>query len=105
MYSAMGEALTGIRVRAEGVAITSKTATTCFVLLYDSRMSGHSGELGLVAFAAGQLAYGVFLCATYLSHFRGMSWRPTHITSSCVNAFPVSSLPIINGMSLESVLD
>ncbi|KIM90067.1 hypothetical protein PILCRDRAFT_2299 [Piloderma croceum F 1598] len=79
---AMGEVLTGVRVKAEGVAITSKTATTCFVLLYDSRMSAHSGELGLVAFAAGQLAYGVFLCAMYLSHFRGMSWRPTHIASS-----------------------
>lgn len=87
MYSAMGEVLTGVRVRAEGVAITSKTATTCFVLWYDSRMSAHSGELGLVAFATGQLAYGVFLCATYLSHFRGMSWRPTHIASSCVIVF------------------
>lgn len=105
MYSAMGEVLTGVRVRAEGMGIMSKTATTCFVLWYDSRRGAHSGELGLVAFAAGQLAYGFFLFATYFSHFGGLSWRPAHIASMCVNVFPASSLRIIDGMSLENVLE
>jgi oligosaccharide translocation protein RFT1 len=101
MRSAMGEVLTGVRVRAEGVGITSKTVTTCLVLLYDSRRT-HPGEFALLAFAAGQLAYGVFLFATYLSHFRGVSQWPIAIASTCVNVFPASSCVIINGMSSEN---
>jgi oligosaccharide translocation protein RFT1 len=78
---AMGEVLTGIRVRAEGIGITSKTTMTCFILWYDSRRETRSGDLALLAFAAGQLAYGVSVFASYLSHFREVSWWSPRIAS------------------------
>lgn len=92
MRSAMGDVLTGARVRAEGIGIMTKTVTTCLVLWYDTRSGRHSGNLALLAFAAGQLAYGFFLFAIYFSYFRGMSWWPTPTASTCANMFPTIPL-------------
>ena len=99
--SAMGEVLTGIRVRAEGIGITSKTTTTCLILWYDSRIGPRSGEFALLAFAAGQLAYGVFVFAVYLSHFRELSWWRAHIAPTYVNVSFPSSLCIAHVMSSD----
>ncbi|KAG6855616.1 hypothetical protein H0H87_000251 [Tephrocybe sp. NHM501043] len=63
---AMAELRTGVRVRAEGLGITAKTVVTFLVLVYDFR-SGGDGALALIAFAAGQLAYGAAVLATYLT--------------------------------------
>lgn len=98
-YSAMGEGLTRIRVRAEGIGIMSKTMTTCLVLWYDSRKGRWSGELALLAFAAGQLAYGASVFAAYLAHFREL---PLWSTSTCVNVFHTSLLSISEDPSLEN---
>lgn len=91
----MGELRTGVRVRAEGLGITSKTAVTFLVLLYDSTRAGGRGELGLLAFAAGQLAYGVVVAASYLAYYwRDLAW-PKRIRSSprdgvrCVGIWPI----------------
>jgi oligosaccharide translocation protein RFT1 len=61
----MGEVRTGIRVSAEGLGITVKTIITYLVLLYDSSISRRSGELALMAFALGQLAYSATVFTVY----------------------------------------
>ncbi|KAJ7349075.1 Rft protein-domain-containing protein [Mycena albidolilacea] len=65
---AMAEMKTHIRVRAEGMAIASKTLVTYLVLLYDSKAK-LNGDLALLAFALGQLSYSLLLLAVYLSHY------------------------------------
>ncbi|EGO20352.1 hypothetical protein SERLADRAFT_358206 [Serpula lacrymans var. lacrymans S7.9] len=62
---AMGEVRTQIRVRAEGLGITSKTAATILVLLYDSRRGREAGELSLIAFAFGQMIYSLSIFMMY----------------------------------------
>ncbi|KAF9561580.1 Rft-1-domain-containing protein [Agrocybe pediades] len=64
---AMAELQTGVRVRAEGLGIVAKCVTTFLVLLYDSK-SGN-GHLSLLAFAFGQLLYGVVMFAIYVAYF------------------------------------
>ncbi|KAG6878046.1 hypothetical protein C0993_000369 [Termitomyces sp. T159_Od127] len=73
---AMAELMTGIRVRAEGLGITSKTVVTFLVLVYDMR-SGGEGALALIAFAGGQLVYGATVLGTYLAAY-GSSNKPSH---------------------------
>lgn len=80
MLSAMGENLTGVRVRAEGVGISGKTSITCLILIYDSVRKSRSGELALLAFASGQLAYSLSLLVTYILYFRNISLWPEHFT-------------------------
>ncbi|KAF7359236.1 Oligosaccharide translocation protein RFT1 [Mycena sanguinolenta] len=65
---AMAEMKTHIRVRAEGMGITAKTLITYLVLLYDSKTK-LDGDLALIAFALGQLAYSLILLLVYLSHY------------------------------------
>ncbi|KAG5646159.1 hypothetical protein DXG03_004212 [Asterophora parasitica] len=65
---AMAELRTGVRVRAEGLGITTKTVVTFLVLLYDLRRGGE-GTLALIAFAGGQLAYGAAVLATYVAAY------------------------------------
>ncbi|KIK09519.1 hypothetical protein K443DRAFT_644720 [Laccaria amethystina LaAM-08-1] len=73
---AMSRLLTGIRVRAEGLSITSKSLVTFLVLLLDAR-SGQ-GNLALLAFAIGQLAYATTLFLAYISYFgTDMFWSPS----------------------------
>jgi hypothetical protein len=65
----MSELRTDIRVRAEGSGILGKTIVVFLILLYDSRSGGLQGQLALLAFAAGQLAYGTILLAVYYRSF------------------------------------
>lgn len=74
----MAELMTGIRVRAEGLGITSKTVVTFLVLIYDHR-SGGDGALALIAFAGGQLAYGATVLGTYLAAYGVDSWWPRRL--------------------------
>ena len=70
----MSELATNVRVKAEGVAILSRTSVTFFVLVYDSRSPRWNGELALLAFALGQLAYGISLLGTYMRHYGRMTF-------------------------------
>lgn len=64
----MGQLHTDVRVRAEGLGIIFKTITTYLILLYDSN-SRHPGELALIAFALGQLAYSASVFLAYKLRF------------------------------------
>ncbi|TFK20446.1 Rft-1-domain-containing protein [Coprinopsis marcescibilis] len=68
---AMVQLKTDVRVRAEGLGITCKSVVTFFVLLYDVRYGDNS--LPLVAFAAGQLTYGVIVFLSYARKL-GIPW-------------------------------
>lgn len=71
----MAELQTNVRVRAEGLGITGKAIITFIVLVYDSKRGEVEGALALLAFAAGQLAYGVIVLVTYLAFYgRGHLW-------------------------------
>ena len=54
-----------VRVRAEGVAVVSKSVVTFLVLAFAS------GEWALVGFAAGQVAYGLSLLVVFLGAYKG----------------------------------
>ncbi|KAF9054290.1 Rft protein-domain-containing protein [Panaeolus papilionaceus] len=75
MYNlAMSTLQTSVRVRTEGLAISAKSVSTLLVLLCDARRHrAHpdipSGELGLISFAVGQLAYSVVLLGGYIANF------------------------------------
>ncbi|KAF8558427.1 Rft-1-domain-containing protein [Imleria badia] len=75
---AMGEVRTDVRVRAEGLGIIVKTITTYLILLYDNK-SGYSGELALMAFALGQLAYSAAVFWVYKSRFPDSNLWPTSL--------------------------
>ncbi|KAK7033588.1 Oligosaccharide translocation protein rft1 [Paramarasmius palmivorus] len=64
---AMKELKTHIRVRAEGTGITFKTIVTFLVLFYDG-----GGDLALLGFAFGQLAYGTTVFLIYMWSYGGM---------------------------------
>lgn len=64
----MAELKTGVRVRAEGLGITSKSLTT-FLLLFYNASGEEDDDLALVAFAAGQLMYSAVMFFVYISHF------------------------------------
>jgi hypothetical protein len=68
---------TSVRVRAELFGIIFKSITTFFILLYDSK-----SDLGLVAFATGQLSYSLAIIAAYLFHFGSTPMFPKWTTSS-----------------------
>ncbi|KAF8966969.1 Rft protein-domain-containing protein [Flammula alnicola] len=71
---AMVELKTGVRVRSEGLGITSKSITTFLILLYDSKKG--RGDLALVAFAFGQLMYSLVMFATYIAYLGAGYMRP-----------------------------
>ncbi|KAF8966965.1 Rft protein-domain-containing protein [Flammula alnicola] len=71
---AMVELKTGVRVRSEGLGITSKSITTFLILLYDSKKG--RGDLALVAFAFGQLMYSLVMFATYIVYLGAGYMRP-----------------------------
>lgn len=74
--SSMGEALTGVRVKAEGTGVTGKTIVTCAILWADSTRGVDAGDYALLAFAFGQLAYSVLVFVTYYAHFRAFYLWP-----------------------------
>lgn len=77
---------TGVRVRAEGFGITSKTVVTFIVLVYDARrVGGGDGALALLAFAGGQLAYGAGVLLTYIAAYGTRPLWPQRLASlKCV---------------------
>ena len=63
-----------VRVRAEGVAVVSKSIVAFLVLAFAS------GEWALVAFALGQAAYGLSLLAVFLGVYKGdISYLPKRV--------------------------
>ena len=62
---AQNELKLNIRVRAEGTAVVSKSIITFLVLAFAS------AEWALVAFAAGQAAYGLSLLVVFLGAYKG----------------------------------
>jgi oligosaccharide translocation protein RFT1 len=70
----MSELRTGIRVRAEGLGVLSKTVLAFLLLLYDSRIEKSPGKLALFAFAVGQLAYASVLLLVYLAYYPSIPW-------------------------------
>ncbi|KAG6379086.1 Rft protein-domain-containing protein [Boletus reticuloceps] len=72
---AMGEVRTDARVKAEGLGIIVKTIITYLILLYDDNRR-HLGELALIAFALGQLAYSATVFWTYKPQFPESSLWP-----------------------------
>jgi oligosaccharide translocation protein RFT1 len=54
-----------VRVRAEGAAVVFKSVVTFLVLAFAS------GEWALMAFAAGQAAYGISLLTVFLGTYKG----------------------------------
>jgi oligosaccharide translocation protein RFT1 len=84
----MSEMQTGVRIRAEGVALIGKPVCTFLVLFYDSRVRSRETQLGLMAFAMGQLTYGILMFGMYLAHYGKVLLWPKRIPSqvSCVFA-------------------
>lgn len=73
-----------VRLRSEASGVISRAAVTVVVLILAKRLGkmeenadGEGYEWGLLAFALGQLAYGVFVLATYLWTYwnRPSEWR------------------------------
>lgn len=86
----MAELKTGVRVRAEGLGITSKSLTT-FLLLFYNTIRGKDDDLALVAFAAGQLIYSVVMFFAYTAHIGDQHMWPKRPSASgyshCVKLF------------------
>ena len=86
----MTELKTGVRVRAEGLGITSKSLTTFLLLFYNTRR-GMDDDIALVAFAAGQLMYGVVMFFAYTAHIGDQHMWPKRPSvsgySHCVMLF------------------
>jgi oligosaccharide translocation protein RFT1 len=81
-FRAMAQLKTSVRVRAEGLGVTGKSILTVAVLAYDDGRLNGKGDLGLLAFALGQLTYASCVLATY-SHYYGVtSFWPTKLTDS-----------------------
>jgi oligosaccharide translocation protein RFT1 len=77
----MSEMQTGVRIRAEGVALIGKPVGTFLVLLYDSRVRNREAHLGLMAFAIGQLIYGILMFGVYLAYYGRVLLWPKRIPS------------------------
>jgi oligosaccharide translocation protein RFT1 len=80
-----------VRLRSEASGVISRAAVTVAVLILAKRFDkmgenakGEGYEWGLLAFALGQLAYGVFVFATYLWTYRARKsewrWWPKSVT-------------------------
>lgn len=79
------------RAFAEAAAVAMKTFATAGLVFY-ARSQGH--DLGVLPFAAGELAYGLSLAFVYLTQTRstarqkGFSLLPRKMTSRCVVDLP-----------------
>ncbi|GLB44124.1 putative rft-1-domain-containing protein [Lyophyllum shimeji] len=103
---AMTQLRTRDRVKAEGLGITSKTIVTFLVLLHDLR-SGGNGSLALIAFAAGQLAYGAAVLATYVAAYGTRHMWPKRTLSTkgkSSNYFDPEILRLSLTMTSQSVI-
>ena len=86
----MAELKTSVRVRAEGIGITSKSLMTFLLLFYNTRRA-KDDDIALVAFAAGQLMYSVALFFAYTAHIGDQHMWPKRPSASgyshCVKLF------------------
>ncbi|KAI6109981.1 Rft protein-domain-containing protein [Pisolithus sp. B1] len=89
LTSAMGEARTSVRVRAEGLAISSKAAVTYFALLLDSRLGEQ--KFTLVAFALGQLMYSSVIFIIYLADTPDPRLLPVRLSQASSRSSVVGS--------------
>lgn len=85
-----------VRVRAEGAAVVSKSVVTFLVLAFAS------GEWALVAFAAGQAAYGLSLFVTFFGVYKGdINYVPksvrTKLHGKCV--LPLYDIPSLSNLT------
>ncbi|KAG5650470.1 hypothetical protein H0H81_012133 [Sphagnurus paluster] len=102
---AMAGLQTGVRVRAEGFGITSKTVVTFIVLVYDARrVGGGDGALALLAFAGGQLAYGAGVLLTYIAAYGTRPLWPQRLASLKTPYFDPETLRLSLTMTSQSVL-
>lgn len=80
-----------VRLRSEASGVISRAVVTVAVIMLAKRLGkigekamGEGDEWGLLAFALGQLAYGIFIFATYLWTYWGRSsewrWWPKSVT-------------------------
>ena len=84
----MSELRTDVRVKAEGLGVTSKTVVTFLVLYYDSKQ-GANGDSALLAFALGQLSYAVCVLLKYVNSYGMQSLHPKYpiTTKSVIHLF------------------
>lgn len=79
---AQNELRLNVRVRAEGVAVVSKSVVAFLVLAFAS------GEWALVAFAVGQAAYGLSLLIVFLRVYRGdINYVPKRVQTELHDKF------------------
>ena len=98
---AMTELQTAVRVRAEGLGITSKTVVTFCVLLLSYLSGQNQGEYALLAFAMGQFVNSVVVLLVYLYYFRQSSFWLRRITPAR-ETLSVRTTDFNTGMALTS---
>jgi hypothetical protein len=94
--SAMGTLRTDIRVRAEGMGVISKAVVTFLLVLYDSNIGEKQGRLTLLAFAGGQLSYGIVLNGVYLTYYRNDLLRCAPYNMRKIMCVLSTSAPIVD---------
>jgi len=78
----MSEMQTAVRVKAEGLGIIGKPVVTLLVLLYDSKVRKREGQFALMAFAIGQLTYGMVVLGVYVVYYGRMKLWPKRVHPS-----------------------
>lgn len=99
----MAELKTGVRVRAEGLGITSKSLTTFLLLFYNTRR-GKDDDLALVAFAAGQLMYSVVMFFVYTAHIGDQHMWPKGPSTSLMSYIDKELLLLTMSMSSQALV-
>ncbi|KAK2460383.1 hypothetical protein APHAL10511_007548 [Amanita phalloides] len=104
--AAMSELRTDVRVKAEGLGVTSKTVITFLVLYYDSNR-GSNGDLALFAFALGQLTYSICVLMKYIHSYGFQSLHPNRrlVTKDNITPFLDPTLFRLSmSMTLQSLV-
>ncbi|KAI6019713.1 Rft protein-domain-containing protein [Pisolithus orientalis] len=86
---AMGEARTSVRVRAEGLGISSKTAVTYLALLLDTYLGEQ--KFTLIAFALGQITYSSIIFVIYLLEMPDSRLLPVRLSLTSSRSPPIRS--------------
>ncbi|KAI6150941.1 Rft protein-domain-containing protein [Pisolithus tinctorius] len=86
---AMGEARTSVRVRAEGLGISSKTAVTYLALLLDTYLGEQ--KFTLIAFALGQITYSSIIFVIYLLEMLDSRLLPVRLSLTSSRSPPIRS--------------
>jgi oligosaccharide translocation protein RFT1 len=100
---AVAQSRTQLRVRAEGLAVISRTTTTFLVLLYDYKY-GYHGVLALLGFAAGQLSYSFVLVSLYAASYGPGRLSPEFFALLTVDGVDVKALQLAKTMTSQSII-